>query len=112
MIKETDGEGTTVYKYPKCPACGSKKRHFEAISEKAIKMGTAPEGSPMPYNFDERTVVHPSKEARLELGSEAPKIQVATDICEDCGCVYATMVVTGKATKTLQTPKLIIPGKN
>jgi len=113
MIKETDKDGTTKYKYVKCPACGSKKRHFERMSEEAIKIGMAKPGHLEAYDHVNRVVADPAKLAVAPIGSEAPSIVVATEICMDCGCVYAPMVIRAKAKKTIAqpTPKIIIPGQ-
>lgn len=111
MIKEVDGQGNTVYRYVKCPACGSKKRHFEEMSEKAIKMDLAGKGYLEALIHQTRVVADPVKLAGQPLGAEAPSITFALDICKDCGMVYAPMVITGKAKKTLTPPKLILPGQ-
>ena len=114
MEKETDGKGTTKYKYNKCPVCGSKKRHYEAVSDKAIKTGTVEDGFLMPYQYEERVVVSPGKEKTLPAGTQAPQITSATEICVDCGCVYAAMVIVTKVEKGEPPPqpkaKLILPG--
>ena len=111
MEKTTDGEGTTQYRYPKCPACGSKKRHYEEASEKAIKMGVADKGFLVPMIYDNKTIMDPTKQASIKVGDEAPTMTAALEICKDCGCVYAPMVITGKAKKTLLPTKLVLPGQ-
>ncbi len=113
MEKETDKQGNTKYKYPKCPACGSENRHFEKMSEEAVKSGSAKEGFLIAYQHTNGIIADPQMEAILPLGSEIPAITVATDICVDCGCLYAPMVITGKAKKQLaqQAPKIFLPGR-
>lgn len=120
MIKETDNEGTTKYTYVKCPACGSKKRHYEHASEKAIKMGIAEAGFLMPYMHDNRAVVDPRKDRFLPTGTEAPTVISATEICMECGCVYAPMVIQAKGKKimvdkqgkNISKPIIHLPGQN
>lgn len=116
MIKETDKQGNTKYQYVKCPACGSKKRHYERISAEAIKAGTVGPEFLIPFQHDSRLVVESIKEATLPVGSEVPSIMAATEICMDCGCVYAPMVIIGKAKKSITTkgqekPKLYLLGQ-
>lgn len=111
MMKETDKEGNTKYQYGKCPACGSKKRHYEDMCEKAIKAELAQPGFLVPYNYNSRVIADKLKLDAAPLGSEVPSIASATEICKDCGCVYAPMVITGKAKKTLTPPKIILPGQ-
>lgn len=110
MEKTSDGAGTTKYRYTKCPACGSKKRHYEEACEKAIKMGVADKGYLVPFLYDNRPIKDPGKEASIKVGDEVPTITAAVEICKDCGCVYAPMVITGKAKKTLAPSNLIVPG--
>ena len=101
--KIVDGQGNTQYRYSKCPACGSKKRHFEEQCEKAIKMDVAPVDFIMAYEHDVRPIAEAQTFKGKPLGTEFPTIMVATDICKDCGCVYAVIVITGKDTKQTQT---------
>ena len=120
MKKETDGKGNTFYKYVKCPACGSKKRHYEEGSKKAIEMGVAKPGTLMPYQYDNQIMGDPALVASAPIGTEIPSITTALEVCKDCGCVYAPMVITSKVKKQLATPaqqakkddkpKLYLPG--
>ncbi len=103
MIKQHDGEGTTMYKYTGCPACKSKKRHFEERCKEAIKMGVAKPGFLVPLAYGERLVADPALEKLAPLGTEIPTITYATEICKDCGCHYSPMVITGKSKKQLTT---------
>ena len=113
MIKETDKEGNTKYQYVKCPACGSKKRHYEKVSEKAAEADLAKPGFLVPFNYDSRVVAEKMKLDIAPIGTGAPSITTATEVCMDCGCVYAVMVITGKAEKTLakEPPKIFLPGQ-
>lgn len=114
MEKETDDQGTTKYKYTKCPACGSESRHFEELSAEAIELGSAKEGFVTGYDMTNGVIGEPEILQRLPLGSEAPSIRVVTDICKDCGSLYAVIVVTGKFKKQLAVapPTIHLPGNN
>lgn len=103
MQKQTDGQGNTIYKYDKCPACKSKKRHYEDISGKAVEMGLAPDGYLVAYLYDNRPIGDETKLKVAKMGEQAPFITSATEICKDCGNVYAPMVITGKMTKHIVT---------
>jgi len=119
MIKQADGQGNTVYKYPKCPMCGSKKRHHEEMSNKAIKQGTVEAGFLMPFTYESRPVADDRKTRLLPMGAEVPAITTATEVCMKCGCVYASLVVHGKVKKVIvdkqgrdvSKPKIILPGQ-
>ena len=103
MIKETDEDGNTKYTYVKCPACKSKKRHYEDASNKAVKMGVAPAGFLEAFTYNSRAIADPVKLNALKPGEEAPLMVSALEICKGCGCVYAPMVISGKVKKTLTT---------
>ena len=104
MIKTSDDAGNVKYTYVKCPGCGSKKKHFEDISNKAIKMGVAKTGYLTALGYETQHVGMPSLIAIAPLGSEIPTITYALEICKACGMVYSPMVITGKAKKALTTP--------
>jgi len=44
----------------------------------------------------------------LPVGTEVPAAVITTDICSNCGCIYATSITEGKAVKP---PKLLIPNQ-
>ncbi len=116
MEKKTDGKGTTQYRYPKCPMCKSKKRHYENISAKAVSMGTVKPGYVQTLEHRSEIIADPAILNKKPVGTQAPSIMFALDICEDCGCVYAPMVITGKAEKQAVVapptkPKLFLPGQ-
>ena len=102
MLKTQNKDGSTTYKYTKCPACGSKKRHFEEQSEKAIKMDVAPVGFITAFHHDVRAVADAPTFERKPIGTEFPKIMAATDICKGCGCIYSPLVIAGKDKKTIE----------
>lgn len=118
MIKEKAKDGSTVYKYVKCPVCGSKNRHTEKMCEKAIKAGTVAPGFIVAFIYDHKMLIDPIKEASLPVGAEIPAITIAAEVCRDCGCVYAPLVITGKAKKSVTTDsasgkkKIWLPGQS
>ncbi len=114
MEKETDDQGNTTYRYPKCRACGSESRHFEDISKQAVELGSAKEGFVTGFDMTNGVIGEPDILQHLPLGSEAPSIRVVTDICKDCGSLYAVIVITGKFKKQLAVvpPIIHLPGQN
>ncbi len=111
MKREPDGEGSTMHRQKKCPACGSEKRVFERLSEEAVKLGAAPPGFKMPYQMERRLVGEPKAQAQQPMGAKVPVVAVVLDICYDCHCVYAPEIMTGKAEKTPEPKKLVVPGQ-
>lgn len=103
MKRQVDKDGTITYKYPQCPACKSKRRHYEEVSKKGVKLGTVKPGLTMPFRFKSQIMADPTIEATLPMGAEVPIIQTAEDICMDCGCVYVALAKIQRAKKDTQT---------
>lgn len=98
-----------VKEFTKCPACGSEDRFFESIANELKQRGLAQKG----WNFalDSKQGVVGSKQMmdNLPIGSELPTFQFETDICTDicmeCGNIYATKFIRGQAKRGLDRSK-------
>lgn len=75
--------------FTKCPCCGSGQRFFEQLANELKDMGLARPEWRMFYDIKQGAVVDNSKSILLPVGVEIPGFGIATDICMDCGCVYA-----------------------
>ena len=111
MIKTTDEAGNTKHQCVKCPVCGSKKKHYEEASKRAIKMGLAKSDYLTCLLFNNQIMVDPAMETSVKEGDTIPTMLSAIDICYDCGCVYAPMVIAGKGKKAFASSptKIILP---
>ena len=89
-----------------------QKRHYEDVCEKAVKAGVARHGYLVPLGYDSRPILESVAEATIPVGASVPSITSATEICMDCGCVYAPMVIISKAKKIVAPTKLWKPGDN
>lgn len=93
--------------FTKCPVCKLREELAEILGRPDLKLGNGqdrfleqlgeelkarglarPEWS---FHLDVKqgTVVDPAREAAIPIGSEVPAYGIATDICMDCGCIYA-----------------------
>ena len=75
--------------FTKCPCCGSEDRFLEALANELKERGLAREDWNFHYDVRQGIVVDKAKAEAIPVGSEIPGYGVATDICMNCGCLYA-----------------------
>lgn len=96
--------------FDSCPVCKSTNRFFESLSNDLKTRGLArPEWS-LCWDVRQGVVVDPAREKSMPIGSEAASYGVKTDICLDCGCIYAINLSANMVKKSVQPPQLIVPG--
>lgn len=88
-------------KFPICPACGSKERFFESLSQELKDKGFARPEWDMCLDLKQGAVVDPMKQERIPIGSEVPGYFFKTDICLNCGLIYAIQLKSEPVKKTL-----------
>ena len=93
-------------KFDKCPCCGSEERFFEEMGKELKERGLAREEWDFHLDIRQGLVVDQQKEASIPIGSEVPKFGLVTDICLECGCVYAPVLVR---TNSKKPPPLAVP---
>lgn len=96
--------------FNQCPNCGSSNRLLESLAEELKDKGYARKHWKLGLDFRQGAVVDQSKEATIPIGGKVPSYQITTDVCVDCGTVYAVDIKTGEVTKSLAPPKIIKPG--
>lgn len=90
--------------FTKCPCCGSEDRFLELLGQEMKDRGlTRPEWN---FHYDVRNgaVLDQNKEDCIPIGSEIPAYSLVTDICMNCGCVYAIDIIRLDAKKSIATP--------
>jgi len=95
--------------FTKCPQCGSEERFLEQLGQELKERGLArPEWS---FHMDVREglVIDQTKEAAIPIGSEVPSYGFKTDICMDCGCMYAVDITRGDIKKPPPPTQIIAP---
>ncbi len=92
-----------------CPNCGSTSRFLQTLGDKVRERGiTRPEWS-MFFDVREGVVSDQTRDAMIPIGSEMPTFLIYTDICLDCGTIYAVHIEEGTAKKGVR-PQQIPPG--
>lgn len=97
--------------FTKCPCCGSEERFLEQLGDELKARGLARED--WNFHLDVRTgvVADPTKEAAIPIGSEVPGYGLKTDICMDCGCVYAIDILRSDAKKSVIPQQMAPPNR-
>lgn len=94
--------------FNKCPCCGSEDRFLEQLGNELKDRGLAREEWQFHLDIKQGVAVDPTKEAAIPIGSEIPGYGLITDVCMDCGCIYAIDLTRMDAKKSI-APQPIIP---
>jgi len=97
--------------FTKCPCCGSEDRFFEQLGNELKARGLAREEWNFHLDVREGVVVDPTKEAAIPIGSEVPSFGIITDVCMNCGCVYAIDLIRHDVKKTVAPAQMIPPSR-
>ena len=91
-------------KFDKCPACGSPDRFCEQLTEVAKERGLARPEWNLFMDMRDGAVLDPNKAVIIPIGAKVPAYHIATDICMECGNVYAVELATQEAVIRAQEP--------
>lgn len=97
--------------FTKCPCCGSENRFFEQLGNELKERGLAREEWNFHLDVKEGVVVDRSSEAAIPIGSEVPSYGMMTDVCMDCGCMYAIDLTRMSVKKPPPPPQMILPNR-
>mgnify|MGYP001580241639 CR=1 FL=1 len=95
----------------KCPACGSEDRFMEQLGREIKDRGLARPEWNMSWDFRQGVVVDQAKAKSIPIGSELPGYVITTDICMNCGCVYATNLTRVSGKIGIAPPQPILPNR-
>ena len=98
--------------FDQCPNCGSRERFCETLANELKEKGYAGEKWKYGFDFRQGVVIDPTREAAIPIGASVPSFQITTDICLDCGTIYAVDLKSSTVTKSIAPPKIIKPGDN
>ena len=90
--------------FTQCPNCGSEQRFFEELGKEIKARGLASENWKQVYDVQQGVVMDKTKDSLIPIGSEVPAFLVTTDICLDCGMVYAIRLERHSAKKGVGIP--------
>ena len=97
-------------KFTKCPACGSSNRFLEHLANELKEAGFAREDWKFCYESRQGVVLDKAREATIPVGSEVPNFAISTDVCEDCGCMYAVEIMSQPVKKSIMPNIQLPPG--
>lgn len=106
-IKEETMEVNETKTFDKCPVCGSTERFFESLVKEMKEKGTASEGFTFSYHSAMGVVIDKATMDSLPYETELPAYALETDICMNCGVVYARKLVRLTATKKVNMSKFL-----
>ena len=87
--------------FTKCPCCGSEDRFLEQLGDELKARGLARPECSFHLDIRQGVVIDQAKEAAVPIGSEIPAYGLVTDICMNCGCIYAIDLTRSDAKKTI-----------
>ena len=97
--------------FDKCPCCGSEDRFLEQLGNELKERGLARDEWNFHMDVKQGVVIDPAKEAAIPIGSEMPSYGFQTDICMDCGCLYAVDITRSDVKKSIAPPQIIPPNR-
>ena len=84
-----------------CPNCGSNRRLCESLVKELKEKGFADPNFVYHLTVHRGIVIDKRHEKEIPFGTELDEVNVTTDVCMDCGTIYATLIGTNKVRKTL-----------
>ena len=97
--------------FKQCPNCGSDQRFMEQLGQELKDRKLAGEETNIYFSQASGTLMDGRKAAFMPIGIMLPGFQVATDICMDCGTIYAVRMVRLES-KFMGVQKKVIEGLN
>ena len=95
-----------------CPVCGGTHRFCEELGQELKDRGLARPEWNMRFDSRQGMVIDPSKAILMPVGISLPGFSIVTDICMDCGAIYAVELsrLEGK-TSAMRPPRDIAPSQ-
>lgn len=75
--------------FDQCPNCGSTQQFFQQLGQELKDRGLARSEWNMHYDSRQGVAVDQLKQNLMLVGTSLPGFIIVTDICMDCGTVYA-----------------------
>ena len=113
--------------FPKCPVCALREELAEILgkpdlpigdgrskfckdlAEVAKERGLATKDFRFHFQYLTGIAVEPKEAEKAAVGTEAPSYIIGTEVCADCGCVYASTLTSGDEKKPPPPSQLIAP---
>lgn len=90
-----------------CPNCGYEDRFLEQLGNETKEKGWARDEWNFHLDAKNGVAIDQVKVPSIPIGAEVPGFSFTTDICMNCGCLYAVEIKRMDAKKSVsQTPPL------
>ena len=96
-------------KFDQCPNCGSESRFFENMAKQLKTMGLARLDWKLGFHSGGGVIVDPVMEKQIPLGALVPSYNIATDVCTECGTLYAVWLSSSMVQKSKAVSRPNIP---
>ena len=91
--------------FTQCPNCGSPDRFMESLGQELKDRKIANDKLQTFFSQVQGTLLDQRMTDRIPIGSSLPGFIVATDICTECGTIYAVKLIrTEGKFMGIQTP--------
>lgn len=75
--------------FDKCPNCGSSLQFLKELGDEVKAKGQARQNWNMRLDVKQGLVFDPVKQLTVLIGAKLPGYAIMTDICMECGTIYA-----------------------
>ena len=82
--------------FTNCPNCGSDQRFCEQLGKEVSDRGLARPGWTFGYDSRSGVAQDLGKQTLILVGSTLPGYHITTDVCMECGTLYATRMQRGE----------------
>ncbi len=98
--------------FKKCPNCSSELRFAEQLAGELKSKGWAMPDFTFCLQIVRTPIIDKRVQAKIPIGSSVPGMHIHTDICMECGTVYAVRIMREDVKKTIapNTPHISLPG--
>ena len=90
--------------FTKCPCCGSEDRFLEQLGNEMKDRGLTRKDWSFHLDVKQGVVADNTKQAAIPIGAKVPGYGYMTDICMDCGCIYAIDIMRYNVEKGVAAP--------
>jgi hypothetical protein len=97
-----------VNQFDQCPNCGSTTKFCASLAKEMVDRKLAKDDFTMYLGVYRAPVIDQRTEPKIPIGSEVPVLIAFTDICQDCGTIYAVRLERDTVKKTLPIPTMPI----
>ena len=96
-------------KFDLCPVCGSDRQFLKELGDELKERGLARPEWNMRYDSRQGIVFDQDRQTIFPIGISLPGYYIMTDICMDCGTVYAVEMGRIEGKTAAHEPSKVLP---